>query len=165
MTIRMLRLVAVAALASASVAAASWAQEAVSVTVAATRPGVVSLGCGPAPVISTPAEFTLTRTGDNADALTVSIAWSGPLSNGTTITPTSVDFAPGSSTTTVTPTFSAVPTSEGGLTLTVTSGVGYEPGDPSAASTTFSLYAPPCAPPPPQTNPATAVQAIPSFTG
>jgi hypothetical protein len=141
------------------------AQELVSVTVAATQPGIISLGCGPSPVISTPAEFTLTRTGDVTDGLTVSISWSGDLSLGTTISPTSVAFTPGSSTATVTPMFATVPQTEGGLTLTVTSGAGYQPGDPSAATTTFSTYAPPCPPPPVQVNPPPPVQVNPILTG
>jgi hypothetical protein len=132
----------------------SSAQQLASVTVAATQPGVISLGCGPSPVVSTPAEFTLTRTGDVTDGLTVSISWSGGLSAGTTISPTSVTFAPGSSTATVTPEFAMVPQSEGGLILSVTTGAGYEPGRPPTASTTFTTYAPPCAPPPALVHPS-----------
>ena len=143
-------------------------------TVAAHQPGMISLGCGSGPVISTPAEFTLTRTGDTTDGLTVSISWSGDLSLGTTISPTSVAFAPGSSTAIVTPMFASVPQIEGGVTLTVQSGAGYRPGDSSAASTTFSTYVPPCAPPTPvqvdppppvQVNPPLPVQVNPAFTG
>jgi hypothetical protein len=141
------------------------AQELVSVTVAATQPGVISLGCGPSPVVSTPAEFTLTRTGDVTDGLTVAISWSGGLSAGTTISPTSVAFAPGSSTATVTPVFATVPQSEGGLILSVTTGAGYEPGRPPTASTTFTTYAPPCGPPPAQVNPPPPVLVDPSLTG
>jgi hypothetical protein len=136
----------------------------VSVTVAATRPGVISLGCGPSPVVSTPAEFTLTRSGVVTDGLTVSISWSGDLALGTTISPATVAFAPGSATATVTPTFAAVPESEGRLTLTVTSDAGYRPGVPSSASTTFSTYAPPCAPPI-QVPPPPPLMVSPAFTG
>jgi hypothetical protein len=143
------------------------AQQLVSVTVAATRPGIISLGCGPSPVISTPAKFTLTRSGNVTDGLTVSISWSGDLSLGSTISPTTVAFAPGSSTATVTPMFATVPQSEGRLTLTVISGAGYQPGDPSTATTTFSTYAPPCAPPTLdlQVAPPPPVPVNPSFTG
>jgi hypothetical protein len=140
------------------------AQELVSVTVAGHQPGMISLGCGSGPVVSTPAEFTLTRTGDDTDGLTVSICWSGDLSVGTTILPASVAFTPGSSTATVTPMFASVPQTEGGLTLTVRSGLGYQPGDPVAATAAFSTYVPD-APPPLQVDPPPPVHVNPVFTG
>jgi hypothetical protein len=113
MSLRLLRLTTAAVLAFALFASTSGAKEAVSVTATATRSGVVALGCGPVPVISTPAEFILSRTGDNTDGLTVTIAWSGALSKGESIEPTSVGFAPGESMASVMPIFSTVPTSEG----------------------------------------------------
>jgi hypothetical protein len=141
------------------------AQEAVSVTVAVARQGVIRFGCQPpSPEVSTPAEFALTRTGDVTDSLTVSIAWSGDITLGTTVSPTSVTFAAGSSTAVVTPMFTSVPLSPG-LTLTVASGAGYQPGDPSAATTEFAIVTPGCIAQTPPLNAPPPVQVEPSFTG
>jgi hypothetical protein len=145
MTLKLLRVLALALVASGLSVGLSGAQESVSVTVLASRSGTITFGCASgARGVTTAAVFTLTRGGDVTDGLTVSIAWGGDLSLGTTISPTSVTFTLGSSTATVTPVFATVPQSEGGLTLAVTSGVGYHPGDPSVATTTFSTLVPSC---------------------
>src|SRR5689334_14863376 len=90
------------------------AQTLPTVTVTSARDGVYEFR--PAPnsppcsavgdfVASTPAQFILTRTGDTAATLTVDVAWSGSATTGTVVTPTSIQFAAGSSTATVTPSF------------------------------------------------------------
>lgn len=169
MTLKLLRVTALAVFAFALFVDTSAAQQSVSVSVAATQSGVVTEGCLPgAPLVTTPAVFTLTRIGDVSDGLTVSIAWSGDLSLGTTVSPTTVAFAPGSSTATVTPMFTMVPQSAGELILTVMAGAGYEPGRPPTTSTTFSTIAPSCpaVPGPPLANtPPPPVQLTPTLTG
>ncbi|MGZ4193024.1 MAG: hypothetical protein ACXVRW_11275, partial [Solirubrobacteraceae bacterium] len=60
-------------------------------------------------IVSTPAQFLLTRTGDITATLTVDIAWSGSATEGTVVAPTSIEFAAGSATATVTPTFTPTP--------------------------------------------------------
>jgi hypothetical protein len=110
-----------------------------------------------------PAVFTLTRTGDLTDSLTVSLAWSGDIATTTTVSPMSATFSTGVSTTTVTPVLASVPSVPGALTLMVTSGSGYEPGNPSTAITDYTTAIPSCAFNPP--NPAPPILTNPQLTG
>jgi hypothetical protein len=153
---------------SVATAASSGAQESVLVTVVNTDSGAIDAGCGSeGPIVSDDAVFVITRTGDTTGTLTVSVAWSGTLiEGGTTVLPTSVHFAAGSETVTVSPVFAPIPTHPGGITLTVTSGAGYQPGEPTDASTTYEFRVPSCPPPPRGTVPVPlAIQASPNFTG
>ena len=155
-------------------AGATEAQQLPTVTVTSTREGTIGIdhACGGVSVGLTPPEIVLTRTGDLTGDLTVSIAWSGDIALATAVSPTSVTFAPGSSTTTVMPLFDPASalsaTQQNGsaltLTLTVTRGSGYQPGDPSTATPSIGVVqglAPPCAPP----SPPPPVEVNPAFTG
>jgi hypothetical protein len=131
-------------------------------------------------IVSTSAQFILTRTGDTTSMLTVDIAWSGTATEGTVVAPTSVEFAAGSATATVTPTFTPTPSPNGGIsdvTLTVLSGAGYELGNPpnGTAYLDFPVFDcapppttetwPPPPPPPTPPPPPKPVESHPTFTG
>ncbi len=140
------------------------AQQVVEVTVASTQQGSVGNTCPPQPpgLSATFPEFVLTRSGDVTDGLTVTIAWSGELTTETTVSPTAVVFAPGSSTATVTAMFTPSGESFGDLTLTVTPAAGYQPGDPATATTTVVRVEALCALPP---TPPPPIVTNPTFTG
>jgi len=126
-------------------------------------------------IVSTPAQFILTRTGDTTSTLTVDIAWSGTATIGNSVTPTSIEFAAGSATATVTPSFSPTPLPNGGtsdVTLTVVSGAGYESGDPANGTAYLHFPVVDCPPPPhpeywppPPPPPPPPVESHPTFTG
>jgi hypothetical protein len=119
----------------------------------------------------TPAQFVLTRTGDTTGALTVSLAWTGDATNGTVVSPTSVEFAPGSETATVTAVFTPGPPpallafAQAEVILTVASGSGYQPGDPAVASSLYTSPVNDCPLRPVDPPPPPPVQTNPSFTG
>ena len=138
------------------------AQTLPSVTVAATQQGGVSYGCPPgSPPVESPPQFALIRSGDATAGLTVAVAWSGGATTGAVVSPTSVEFAPRVASVTVTPTFVPSSLPIGGISLTVVSGTGYQPGDPAAASTYIVVAEASCPAPPPPPQ----VVVNPTFTG
>jgi hypothetical protein len=165
---RVLAPIALAAAVLALSGGASTAQQAVSVTVTASRAGTVSEGCPPqSPTLSVSPQFVLTRTGDVTDGLAVSVSWSGELASRIAVSPDVVEFAAGSTTATITTGFASVPVPTGALTIAVVPGAGYQPGDPASADATFTVIAPSCAAQPPTTppEPPTPIGATPIFTG